>query len=88
MRSTKRKAEKTKVDISEKDLKSAKVRVTTFLDLEVLRALKAEAEKKGSKYQTLMNQRLRDSLFGRSIDDHMRQEIKEMIQEEIKKQSA
>jgi predicted DNA binding CopG/RHH family protein len=45
-------------------LRSAKIRVTTFLDEDVLQALKEMAGKSGARYQTLLNQLLRQSLLG------------------------
>jgi predicted DNA binding CopG/RHH family protein len=50
--------------LSPAELRSAKIRVTTFLDEDVLGALKEMAEKSGTRYQTLLNQLLRQSLIG------------------------
>ena len=44
----------------------AKVRVTTYLDDDVLEALRKTARKSGTKYQTLLNQLLRQSLISDS----------------------
>jgi uncharacterized protein (DUF4415 family) len=41
-----------------------KVRVTTMLDGDILEALKEEAKIKSIGYQTLLNQKLRESIFG------------------------
>lgn len=49
--------------LSRKELKAAKVRITTYLDQEVLENLKACADESGSRYQTLLNQILRERFF-------------------------
>lgn len=41
-----------------------KIRITTFLDDDLLATLKTMASDSGGKYQTLLNQLLRSSLFG------------------------
>ena len=50
--------------LTKQDLVQAKVRVTTFLDKEVLENLRKLAQDSGSKYQSILNQILRDYLFG------------------------
>jgi len=50
--------------LTEGELRSAKVRVTTFLDEDVLKALKETAKASGTRYQTLLNKLLRQSLIG------------------------
>ncbi|MBI4208494.1 MAG: BrnA antitoxin family protein [Deltaproteobacteria bacterium] len=50
--------------ISLEELKSAKVRITTYLDKEVLDILRSLAIDSGSKYQALLNQILKDYLLG------------------------
>lgn len=45
------------------ELRSAKIKITTFLDEDVLMELKKLADKSGGKYQTLMNQILRNYLL-------------------------
>ena len=89
MKSTsKKKISYGKVDISDEDFKNAKIRVTAFVDLDVVKALKREAGEKGAKYQTLMNQKLRDAVFGKQIDNHLRDEIREIVKAELGKKSA
>jgi uncharacterized protein (DUF4415 family) len=43
-------------------LKDAKIRITMMVDLDVVEEYRALAKKMGSKYQTLMNQKLREAL--------------------------
>lgn len=47
------------------ELRGAKIRVTTYLDEDVLNALKDLASKSGGRYQTVLNQLLRQIL----VDD-------------------
>lgn len=49
------------------ELRGTKVRVTTYLDRDVLEALKGLAAKSGGRYQTVLNQMLRQIL----MDDAM-----------------
>lgn len=51
-------------DLSEISAKEVKTRVTTFIDTDVLRALKKEAKAKKSGYQTLLNEYLRAAVLG------------------------
>jgi len=48
--------------MSKYELRGTKVRVTTYLDEDVLNALKELANKSGGKYQTVLNQMLRQIL--------------------------
>lgn len=50
--------------LTKRDLASAKVRITTYLDNKVLDQIRKLAQDSGSKYQTILNQVLRDALFG------------------------
>lgn len=50
--------------LTAEQVRAAKVRVTTFLDEDVLAALKDTAEGSGTRYQTLLNQLLRQALIG------------------------
>ena len=47
---------------SDLDPKNHKVRITSFIDGDVLAELKVRAEEQGTKYQTLLNQLLRQAL--------------------------
>lgn len=49
---------------SRKKLGSMKVRITTHLDHDIITTVRELAEDSGSKYQTILNHILRDSLFG------------------------
>jgi uncharacterized protein (DUF4415 family) len=67
---------------------NVKLKVTAYLDLDIVQELKKEALKTGSKYQTLMNQKLRDTIFGKTIDPALRDAIVNIVRQEIAKKSA
>ena len=52
-----------KLSIDEFEKKNTKVRITTFIDIDLLERLKEEATDAGKKYQTLLNEKLRETLF-------------------------
>lgn len=49
------------------ELQHAKVRITTCLDEDVVLGLKKMAGESGNKYQTLLNQILREYIFGQAL---------------------
>jgi len=51
--------------IKKKDLKQAKIRITTYIDQDLLKVLRELAEESGSKYQAVLNQVLRGALLGK-----------------------
>ena len=61
------------VEVSDEDLKieNAKVRVNTWVDMDIVQELKRKAKLENTKYQTLLNSLLRESLFEKkvSLDD-------------------
>ncbi|WP_374000103.1 BrnA antitoxin family protein [Bdellovibrio bacteriovorus] len=57
------------IDEGEFSPENVKVRVTAMVDGDVLDALKKRAVRESTKYQTLMNRLLRDSLFGAEPPD-------------------
>lgn len=52
--------------IDKEELRSSKIRITTYLDADVLEALKDAASDSGGKYQTFLNQLLKQSLLSGS----------------------
>lgn len=60
--------------MSKYELRGSKIRVTTYLDKDVLEALKELAAKSGGKYQTVLNQMLRRIVFdeAKTITDRLR----------------
>jgi uncharacterized protein (DUF4415 family) len=69
------------LDADEFDPKHIKVLISTRLDGEVLKALKAAAKVRGIGYQTLINQTLRNSFLG----DAEEEKIRRIVREELKK---
>lgn len=61
------------VEISEEDLKieNAKIRVNTWIDGDIVQELKKRAKLENTKYQTLLNNLLRASVFKKnaSLED-------------------
>ncbi len=54
------------LEVDEFDSKYGKERITIFVDQQVVDAFRRIAKSKGSKYQTLMREALREAIFGRS----------------------
>lgn len=81
-------------DILEEDAfnsKKVKVRITTFVDEDVLMMLKDYAKKRGSKYQSVLNALLR-AFFDKPTRSNMIQGLSEervrrIVQEEIRKRT-
>lgn len=44
-----------------------KIRVTAMIDEDILDALREQAKAQGIRYQTLLNQKLRESVLGEAI---------------------
>ncbi len=83
MPSMKKKTERIKksvLDHDEFDPKYAKFRVTMFVDLIVLEALRKEAKQKGLPYQTYINQLLREHVAG-----DQDKKIRAIVREEVKR---
>ena len=72
--------------ISRAELKGAKIRITTYLDSDVIEALKEAAAGSGGRYQTLLNQILRNSLIGDSST--ILERLKKLEDEVYKKKRA
>lgn len=82
------------VDILDKDAfdpKNVKVRITTFVDEDVLIHLKEYAKKRGAKYQTVLNSLLR-SFFdkpqkGKKVQGLSEERVRRIVQEELKRRA-
>jgi len=68
--------------------KNCKIRVTAFIDLDIVEALKDEADQTKSKYQTLLNKRLRESIFGSAMGSDLDQKIRAIVREELGKKAG
>jgi uncharacterized protein (DUF4415 family) len=71
-----------KVELSPEEFaaKNVKERITIFIDQEVLDQFREQAEKSGSKYQTLINQALREAARKPSLEERI-----EALENKIKK---
>lgn len=91
---TKRDIQYGTVDILDDDAldpKNVKVRITTFVDEDILIQLKQYAKKRGSKYQTILNSLLR-SFFdkpekGMKVQGLSEERVRRIVQEEIRKRA-
>ena len=54
--------------VTEEEFKRAKIRITSYLDDEVVAMLRKLAKESGSKYQTILNQLLRKALFDETLN--------------------
>lgn len=59
------------IDDSEFDPKNVKERITIFLDQDIVDSFRERAESQGSKYQTLINQALREHLQKPSLEKRL-----------------
>lgn len=62
-----------------------KVRITTFLDEDLLVKIKEEAKAQGKKYQSLLNERLREVFMG---EESLETRLKKLEEEVFKKKMA
>jgi len=64
---------------SEWSKKDVKVRITTFLDEDLLDAIKAEAVSQNKKYQTYLNERLREMFLGEETLEARLRRVEEIV---------
>ena len=84
----KRKFKTGNVDIpkGEFDPTKAKVRISLFVDADVLAAFKKAAKlTPHGEYQALMREKLKEVIFGIHINEDLRETIREVVLEELKK---
>jgi uncharacterized protein (DUF4415 family) len=62
----------------ELSLKDAKIRITMMVDLDIVEEYRALAKKTGSKYQTLMNQKLREALHAEKEKMDLAERVKQL----------
>lgn len=58
--------------------KNVKIRINMMVDLDVVRAFKAKAQHIGGKYQTLMNQKLREII---EIDERNEDQLAKRVEQ-------
>ena len=74
--------------ISKEDLKNVKVRITTYIDKDLLETLKLVAQKRGGRYQTLLNEALRMSLTGKGTYEDLFDRIDRLEKQVFKNKKA
>lgn len=62
-----KKTKKTYLTKEDLDPRNVKIRVTAMIDEDILDALREQAKTQGMKYQTLLNQKLRESVLGEAV---------------------
>jgi hypothetical protein len=87
MAKVKAKADKKDVlPAGEFDPKRSKVRISLILEGHLLEAYRDAAKNTHhGEYQTLMKEKLREGIFGKRVDPALRDVIREMVREEVKK---
>ena len=92
-KTTKKKAKK-KVTVSDSisklDKDNLKMRVSIYLDVDIVRELKRRAEETNGRYQTILNQTLRDAVLGKSkikIDEieDLEDFVEKLVERKLKK---
>ncbi len=84
---------KVEIDDGEFSPQNTKIRVTTMLDEDALVGLKEIAQKKGVKYQTLLNKIVRSYVHDSHVPYGKKEELTEetvrkIVKEELKKKRA
>ncbi len=74
---------KFETDDNEFSPRNVKVRITAMIDLDVLDFLKATAEKKNTRYQTLLNQVLRRFMESDDTSSHYRPRLSDSEMQKI-----
>jgi predicted DNA binding CopG/RHH family protein len=71
--------------------KNVKVRITTFIDEDILVMLKSYAKKRGNKYQTVLNSLLRSFFYkpekSSKVTGLSEERVRRIVQEELKKRA-
>jgi hypothetical protein len=68
------------------DPKKSKVKISLLLEGDLLEAYREAAKHTPhGEYQTLMKEKLREAIFGKRVDSALRDTIREVVREEIKK---
>lgn len=76
------------IHVHPSDLTQVKVRITTYLDHDLIDILKKLAQKKDGKYQTLLNEVLRESLTGQHPYGNLVERIDRLEQQVFRKRKV
>lgn len=74
--------------VSEHDLENVKIRITTYLDKDLIEVLKKIAKTHGGKYQSLLNSVLRSALLGEGSFEDLESRIERLENEVLKKKTG
>ena len=74
---------KVELDADEFDKKHCKVRVTMMIDEDVVEAFRNEAVKKRVGYQTLINQKLRESISGQNSFEKRLEALEKIVSKKL-----
>lgn len=72
---------------NEFDPKHTKMRISMMLHCDVIDEFKRIAARERRPYQVLMQEKLREAVFGKQISDELRDAIRQAVLEEIEKAS-
>lgn len=75
-------------EVTESDLERVKIRITTYLDKELIDVLRKIAKKRGGKYQSLLNSILRTALLGETSFEDLESRIERLENEMLKKKTG
>ena len=74
---------KVELDADEFDAKYRKVRVTMMVDEDVVETFRAEAAKRHIGYQTLMNQKLRETMTGETSLEKRLETLEKLVMKKL-----
>lgn len=74
--------------VSEHDLENVKIRITTYLDKDLIEVLKKMAQTHGGKYQSLLNSVLRSALLGEGAFEDLESRIERLENKVLKKKTG
>lgn len=74
--------------VNEHDLENVKIRITTYLDRDLIAVLKKIAKTHGGKYQSLLNSILRTALLGETSFEDLESRIERLENEVLKKKTG
>ena len=74
---------KVELDADEFDQRHCKVRVTMMIDEDIVEAFRGEAVKKHIGYQTLINQKLRESISGQNTFEKRLEALEKIVSKKL-----
>ena len=74
--------------VGERDIANVKIRITTYLDKDLIEVLRKMAKARGGKYQSLLNSILRTTLLGETSFEDLESRIERLEDEVLKKKTG